>query len=345
MNILDKLHERYSVYIENALEKYLTINIPIDFKDTVLYQIRTGGKRVRPIITLLFSEACGGRIENALPSAVIVELIHNYSLIYDDIIDRSIVRRKQETVWKKFGFNIAILVGIWYREAIEHAVLNTPKPEIFAKEVAYTIQEITDGERLDILLEVTGREDPYIIENKFVKKLSIENVDELERIYFKMIEKKTATLFKTSAKFGVLSVTDNELYVKIAEKYGHNIGIAFQLIDDLLDIFGEFKKFGKEIGKDLKEHKLGNAIVVYSLKELPTSERKFVIEVLSKERLSDDDIKTLVEIFDKTNARNIVIEKAKEFMEKAIEDLDKLPVKEKVTELIELAKFIVYREY
>ncbi len=343
MNILEKLHEKYGKYIEEALRKYLIIDVSSDFKDAVLYQIETGGKRVRPLITLLCAEACNGDFKKALPAACIVELIHNYSLIYDDIIDRSDVRRGKPTVRKKFGDYAAILVGIWYREAIEEAILETSRPEIFSKEVCRVIKEIDEGERLDILLEVTGRVDPYFIDNRIVNKVS--NIEELKLIYHRMISLKTAALFRTSAKLGALSVTDNEDYVRACEDYGKYVGMAFQVIDDLLDIYGEFEKFGKEIGKDIREHKLGNAVIIYALEELTDTDRERLFKILGKESIEKSDIEEAVKILDKTSSRGKCLELARNYIEKAMTCIEKLPSKHHVDELKKLAQFIITREY
>lgn len=343
MNILEKLHERYGKYIEDTLRKYLTIDVSSDFRDAILYQVETGGKRVRPLITLLCAEACNGDFKRALPAACIVELIHNYSLIYDDIIDRSDVRRGKPTVRKNFGDYAAILVGVWYREAIEEAILETPKPEVFSKEVCRVIKEIDEGERLDILLEVTGRTDPYFITNKIINKTS--SIEELKNIYIRMISLKTAALFRTSAKFGALSVTDNEEYIKACEEYGRSIGMAFQIIDDLLDVYGEFEKFGKEIGKDIKEHKLGNAVIIHALEELTDAEREKLLKILGKESIEKGDIEEAVKILDKTSSRSKCLELARNYVEKAVTCIEKLPSKHHVDELRKLAQFIVTREY
>ncbi len=308
------------------------------------YQIEAGGKRIRPILTLLFSEALGQDYRKSIPEACIVELIHEYSLIFDDIIDRSVVRRKKNTLWKQYGTNFAILAGLWYREAIEEAILETRRPELTAKLVADTIRDVIEGERLDILLEATGREDPYYEKYRIASRIDFENI---ENIYLSMIEKKTAALFKLSCILGVLSAVgdlDSE-YVSVALKYGENIGKAFQLIDDLLDIYGEFIKFGKEIGKDIKEHKIGNAVIVYTLKHADYNDRMYILNTLMKDKIENDDIEKLIQIFNKYDAKNIIIKKAQECVNNAILELRKLPETEYREELEKIAKFIIEREF
>jgi Geranylgeranyl pyrophosphate synthase len=290
MDVVTRLHQKYGEAVEKALEHYLTIDVAPDFREEILYQVKTGGKRLRPLLTLATAEAVSGQWRPALPAAAIVELIHNYSLIYDDIIDRGDVRRGLPTVRKAFGDNAAILIGIWYREAIEEAVLDTPKPLTFAKEVAKVIKAIDEGERLDILFEYAGREDPYFIKARW-REVALDD-------YVKMVTLKTGVLIAAASKWGVLSVSDDIDLAEAAWSFGLNAGISFQVIDDVLDIYGDPKKFGKEIGKDIKEHKRGNAVVAIALSRLPPQDKEQLLAILSKERVSDEDVKRAVALID-----------------------------------------------
>ncbi len=341
---LKMLSMKYGKMLEDKLRDYLTRGAASEFAPVITYHIATGGKRVRPMLTLAFAEACNADPIKALPEACAVELVHEYSLIFDDIIDHSVVRRGRPTVWKMYGSSIAILIGLWYREAIEEAILESHNPQLVSKILSDTIREIIEGERLDILLEAAGRDDPYVIENRIVDRFSLEN---LESLYINMIRKKTAALIRTACVLGALVATrslDHE-YVKAAETYGESVGVAFQLIDDLLDIYGKFEKFGKEIGKDLKEHKLGNAIVVYTLLRASSEDRERVLSILRKSTVTDDDVKEAIKIFDKYNVRDFVIDLARQFIQRAISAVRVLPNTDVVRQLEELARFIVEREY
>ncbi len=342
--VLRTLIDKYGKLVEDRLRKYLTLDVAEEFREPVLYQIATGGKRVRPLLTLAFAEACGGNPEDALPEACIVELIHEYSLIFDDIIDHSVVRRGKPTVWKRYGTSTAMLIGLWYREAIEEAVLDSHNPQLVGKIVSKTIKEIIEGERLDILLEAAGRDDPYIAEHRIINRL---NIDKLEELYFNMIRKKTAALIRTACMLGALTVRRNieDELVKAAAAYGEYVGIAFQLIDDLLDIYGKFEKFGKEIGKDLKEHKLGNAVVMYFIKLASENDRNAILSILRKDTITQEDIEKSIELFNKYNIREMVLSKARDYITKAIDALRPFPNESTRKILEEFAKFIVEREY
>ncbi|ABW01477.1 polyprenyl synthetase family protein [Caldivirga maquilingensis] len=339
VDVLSELHEKYGELVNKAIERYLTIGVDPSFRETVLYQVATGGKRIRPLMVIESALACGGSLESALPYAAIVELIHNYSLIYDDIIDEADLRRNMPTVRRKYGDYAAILVGIWYREAIEEAVLDTRNPSEVARVVAETIKAIDEGERLDILMEYSGRRDPYFIENRLVREIT----PALRDLYIRMISLKTAALFKTSMWLGGYSAKCGNEQLEALSNFGYNVGVAFQIIDDVLDIFGDLRKFGKEIGKDLKEHKVGNLVILLSL--LESKEANKLLNVLSKQRPTQDDVKEAVEVISATKAREEAIRMANEYMSKAISELSKVPRNEHTMKLEELAKFIVYREY
>ncbi|MEM1598406.1 MAG: polyprenyl synthetase family protein [Pyrobaculum sp.] len=334
MDILTRLHEKYGAEIENALVKYLSVDLAPDFREEVLYQIKTGGKRLRPLLTLATAEAVSGQWRPALPAAAIVELIHNYSLIYDDIIDRGDVRRGLPTVRKAFGDNAAILIGIWYREAIEEAVLETPKPTVFAKEVAKVVKAIDEGERLDILFEYAGRADPYFVKARRAD-VTIED-------YVHMVSLKTGVLIAAAAKWGAMSVTEEGEVVDAAWNFGLNAGIAFQIIDDVLDIYGDPRKFGKEIGKDIKEHKRGNAVVALALSKLPPSGKEQLLSILSKEVVGEADVEKAVKLIDSTDAREEALRMAQRYRSEAERHLSKVPNNK---ELRELLYFIVERQY
>ena len=335
-DILTRLHEAHGREVENALLKYLAIDAAPDFIEAIKYQVATGGKRVRPLITIEAARACGGDAGGAVPYAAIVELIHNYSLIYDDIIDRGDVRRGLPTVRRKYGDNAAILIGIWYREAIEEAVLETRNPIEVARATAKAIKAIDEGERLDVLMEHSGRTDPYFMDN-LIRDVSPDLLDK----YLTMIRLKTAELIKFAAWMGAYSARGDEACLKAMSEFGLSVGMAFQIVDDVLDIFGDVRKFGKEVGKDVKEHKLGNIVILLSALE----GKRELLDIIGKPSIGEGDVKRAIELIGSTDSRVRAMDMANKYMEAGLRALDAIPSSEAKENLIELAKFIVYREY
>jgi Geranylgeranyl pyrophosphate synthase len=131
----------------------------------------------------------------------------------------------------------------------------------------------------------------------------------------------------------------------IRDRYGTYLGLAFQVLDDVLDIFGDVRKFGKEIGKDIKEHKLGNAVIVMALRELDDEGRSELLGVLGKGTVTDEDVKRAVEIISRTNARENALRMAMEYAERSERALGSLPSNEHVEDLKEIIRFTVAREF
>ena len=240
--------------VEQKMYDYLLKDTHPDFIDLVKWQTYTGGKRLRPGLTLLFAEAFGANANDskALSAAAGIELIHTYSLILDDIIDKGDLRRGKLTTRAKFGGEFAILSAIIHREAVYEAAKATEEYfnrslEIYSK----AIRQITEGERLDILFEQKeDRPSEYFMNHKY-SSVSIEE-------YENMINGKTASLIIAACEIGALVGGASEDDQKIVAEYGYATGIAFQIADDYLDIFTESDKFGKVVYKDIIEQKLGN---------------------------------------------------------------------------------------
>ncbi|QOJ78061.1 polyprenyl synthetase family protein [Infirmifilum lucidum] len=335
-NPVDLLVE-YGKRVDPVMEKYLLRNTHPDFADAVLYPIRMGGKRVRPALTILSALAVGGKAEDAYPAAAAVELAHNYSLILDDIIDHSELRRGLPTVWKKYGLSTAILVAVHYRESISEALNDTRNPRVFHEEMARTIKLLTDGERLDILFEQSGREDePYVVDRRY-RRVTLSE-------YLEMVEKKTGVLIETACVFGGLSVEGVEVKTLDAlREYGRNVGVAFQVSDDIIDIFGREEKTGKKVGGDIKEHKLGNIVILLALEEL--GDESILRRILTKSDVLWEEVSLAINEIKKTGAYNKAEEVRRKYTRNALAALERLPDTPYRRMLEDLAIFIEKREF
>ncbi len=325
--------------IDPVMEKYLSRNVAPEFRDAVLYQIRIGGKRIRPALTMVSATAAGGKEEDAYPAAAAVEIIHNYSLVLDDIIDHSELRRGHPTVWKKYGISTAILVAVHYRESAAEALNDTPDPVAFNEIMAWTVKELIEGERLDILMEQAGREDePYVVANR-ISEMRLED-------YLRMVEKKTARLIETSCRFGGMSVGAPKRVVEALSRYGYNVGLAFQVGDDIIDLFGKQEKTGKRVGQDIKEHKLGNVVVLLALEELRgTPEGEELESIIKKPVISWEEVGRAMKIISSTHAREKAEELRDRYVSEALKALEELGESEARRLLEGLAVFIREREY
>jgi geranylgeranyl diphosphate synthase type I len=336
MKNLEVFFKKVAKIIDPKIKKVLDIYIGKKTQKLLNYQIETGGKRFRPALAVASCLVCGGKIKNVLYPAAGLEILHNYTLIVDDIIDNSDLRRGRATTWFKFGRSIAQCVGIDYSAAVFQTANKSKKPiktsELFAK----ALKAIVDGEILDILFEQSGRSDEKYINANRYKKITQQD-------YFKMINQKTVTLIRVCCEIGGISAGANKSKIDALKNYGFNLGIAFQIKDDILDVYGEEKKFGKKIGNDIKERKLGNIVIFYALKELPQLKRKEVLTILRKGRIRNKDIKEAIEVIKGTKAKEKASLLGEKYIQKAKKSLKFLP-KNKWNEVLnKIADFVIER--
>lgn len=336
VSVVETLTKRGNV-VDDFLLRMLGLGASADLYEVIKYQIAAGGKRIRPAMTILCCEAVGGDVEAAIPAAAGIELIHNYTLIFDDIIDRSEFRRGHPTVRTVFGDVMAFLAGMHYREAIFEAAGQSVKSRRIERLLSETIRMIIEGERLDVLFEQAGRDSAYI------NKMRFQHISESD--YQRMIEAKTAVLFEAACKAGGLVGGGKPLQVEALSKYGWNCGSAFQILDDILDITGERDEFGKRIGKDIVEHKLGNIVILYSLEELSEKERNKLLSILRSSQVSVSSVDRATKMMLSTNSVQRAHEKSEKLVAEAKFCLDSVELSSEAKDvLLSLADFIVKRK-
>jgi octaprenyl-diphosphate synthase len=196
------------------------------------YLIHSGGKRIRPLVAFLAFKACGGtRTADMVDIAVALELIHTATLLHDDIIDGAEVRRGKESAYKKFGLKSTLVTGDFlFIKAFEFA---GKFDETVVQWTADACTRLTEGE---------------ILQNAFNRNRKVGFKD-----YLKIIKRKTASLFQTGAQLGAYIAGADELSVRSMKQYGINLGMAFQMIDDVLDVIGHKERLGKPVGMDLRD--------------------------------------------------------------------------------------------
>jgi geranylgeranyl diphosphate synthase type II len=300
---------------------------PSSLYDPIKYMIELGGKRLRPSLTLMSCDMFGGRIDNALAPAMGLELFHNFTLLHDDIMDQAPIRRGKETVFKKWNTNSAILSGdTLFVMAYELVTKTTPAllPQVLEL-FNDTARKVCEGQQYDMDYE-------------FRSDVSIDD-------YLLMIRLKTAVLISCSLKLGAIIAMAPPKEATLIYDFGENLGLAFQLQDDYLDVFGEVDKFGKEIGNDIVTNKKtflylkafelagGNTLELltrhYRDRSLPAPEKVATITGIYKDLGVDELTRSLID----------------EYFARALEILTRIHIPEERKHiLLELAAQMVNRE-
>jgi len=326
-----RLGQRADPVILDAIKR----RAPSEFRPALSYHFEVAGKRMRAAVVVLSCGAAGGKVERAVKPAAVVEMIHNYSLVMDDLIDRGEVRRGRPTVRVVMGDSIALLVAMFYRELLDDLIEKSPASDEVRKTAVKTMEEIIDGERLDLLLEQAGRTDPYLIKNRIA--------DPTFRLYLDMVGKKTASLFKAAGRIGAYAAKAETRVVNALGDFGWKAGLAFQVMDDVLDICGE--KTGKQEAKDIIEHKLGNAAILVAMRFLPRKDRLELKKIIGSERVSRQMVARARGIVNKTPAERECKEIAMKYLEDAKTSLFVLKPSPFQDALSDLADQIVARSY
>ncbi len=310
--------QAYVQMIENTLAHQDYDAEPRELYEPIHYILSLGGKRLRPALTLAACELLGGKTEDALMPAIGIEIFHNFSLVHDDIMDNASVRRGQKTVHEKWNTNIAILSGdamlvkaYQYLGATEQEVL----PKLLRSFSKMAI-EVCEGQQYDMNFE------------------SKDTVNEDD--YLEMIRLKTSVLLGAALEAGAIIARASDIACKALYNFGVNIGLAFQMQDDLLDSFGNADKFGKRIGGDILNGKK-TLLYIYAR----NNSRNLPADTNSDEQ----KIKSFQNWFIETGAKQYVEEKRESFYHKAMKELEAIQGKPEVkSELVYFARSLVERD-
>jgi geranylgeranyl diphosphate synthase type I len=290
------------------------------------------GKRLRPILCLLSCQAAGGNPDQALPAAVAIELVHNFSLVHDDIEDRSHLRRSRPTLWKVWGVPQAINAGdslFVLAHLAMHRLADRGVPprrvltafEIFDE----ACLALTEGQHLDLSFE------------------ACLDVD-VER-YFSMIRGKTAALFSAAAQLGALIAGSDPESIAHYLCFGENLGLAFQIVDDILGIWGDPQVTGKPAADDIQQRKK-TLPIVRALEEEQRTGGKGLREIYHKETIDTEAVEVALNILEDLGGRHYAEEMANSYYQRALAALDATDVEDKAQDdLRGLAAFLVERTY
>lgn len=283
---------------------------PVNLYQPIQYILSLGGKRMRPVLTLMTAEIFDVDCRKALPAAIAVEMFHNFSLVHDDIMDDAPLRRGSQTVHEKWNLNTAILSGDAML-ILAYQYFEEYEPEIFrslAKLFGKTALEVCEGQQWDVDFE--QRDNVTIPE------------------YLKMIEYKTAVLVAAAMKMGGIVAQTSVENCDLIYDFGLNLGIAFQLQDDYLDAFGDPETFGKQVGGDIMENKK-TYLYLKALAQANENERENLLKWFSV-RLDDNDEKVagVKDIFRNTGADTVTKNAIEEYTFKAFTTLEKMNIDE-----------------
>lgn len=328
----------YTRQVKDKVDKYLARKITGSLEVKKLYDasyhlIGAGGKRLRPTLVTLGARITGESEDKVIPAAASVELLHTFSLIHDDIMDRDEFRRGVPTVHKLWGEALAILAGdLLFAKAYE-AMLDEEKYGIPSERILTAIKILTwiaitiaEGQTLDI---------------EFVNRTDVG-----EEEYITMVEKKTAAMFKGSLAIGaILGGGENSIVERLSE-FGRLVGIAFQIQDDILGVTGNERTLGKPVYSDLREGKK-TIIIVHALNNASENQRKTILTVLGNKNATVEELKRVVKIIESIGSIEYAAKKAKYYIVEALNILDAIPAKDSKAKslLKELATFITERRY
>ncbi|MCP8304336.1 MAG: polyprenyl synthetase family protein [archaeon] len=293
--------------------------------------IRTGGKRLRPFLVIKSCEIFDSDVKKAMPAAAALELLHNFTLVHDDIMDRDLIRHGAPTVHAKYGVPLAIVAGdLLFAKVFESIVSG--------------MQEMNMKESTIIrVLELMIRSSIKVCEGQVRDlKMSSEQRFYSVRTYFDMIREKTASLFETACRVGSIVGGARKDDERAMANFGRCIGIAFQLIDDALGVVGDPKVTGKPVGSDLRE---GKKTYVISLAiRLATDDDKLGIQkVFGKREVKQEEMDEALTIISKTGAVGKVRSEAQFYADRALSILKRYPDSPSKKALSELTHFIVTR--
>lgn len=324
--------------VEPVIRSLLVESVDPANSRAVIYQCQSGGKRIRPALVVLSGRLFGGDFKGLLYPAASVEILHNSTLIVDDMIDHAETRRNQPTTWKKYGHSVAQCITLDYLASVFYGLSRVKNGQRIAELYADTLKTVVDGEFKDILFERQGHEDePFIVEHRYK---TITKND-----YFQMIGQKTAALLQACCEAGAIYAGASNEQTKLVGQFGYNLGIAFQLRDDLLDIFGDESKFGKKIGKDIVEKKMGNYVILTAIEMLGPTDRRAAINVLEADKpVSDENIRMMISLIRKTGAKRTVENAVEKYIGDALTILGKLPENEFNEKLMKLAYYLADRK-
>lgn len=312
--------------VNAQLSTLKSLKEPKDLYEPIMYTLSVGGKRIRPILMLMAYQLYRSDLENILPTASAIEVYHNFTLLHDDLMDKSDLRRNKPTVHNVWNDNTAILSGDTMLILSYHLVAQTPVEYLapVLTEFNKATLEICEGQEYDI---------------QFEKRNDVKSEE-----YLNMIRLKTAVLLASSMKIGAIVAGASAEDIQAIYDFGLNVGLAFQLQDDYLDVYGDPKIFGKNTGDDILTNKKTYMLIQACEKATGDIQKDLSNWIHAEEYKPSDKIKAVTAIYNQLGIDKLCKEKMDEYFEKAISALAKVSVgNDKKESLRDLAQELMNR--
>ena len=307
--------------LEGAIEELLTTKIPF-IKEVVYHIVKSGGKRIRPVLLIHSARMCAADGDKHIPYAAIVEFIHTATLLHDDVVDNAETRRGSRTANEIWGNEPSVLVGDF----------------LFSKSFDLMIEN-NNAKILRIMAKVTTG----LAEGEILELLKTSDIGTTQEEYFEVISKKTAVLLSAACEIGaVLGRVDARKRAAL-RKYGYNVGMAFQLTDDILDYVSDDTILGKHAGTDLKEGKV-TLPLIQALKSATEKERNQVRKTLDGRHVTVRDFEKVRGIIRKYGGIEYTLEISRKYVEDAKQSLKSFPSSPHRDALLDFADYIVTRK-
>ena len=305
---------------------------PKGLYEPIAYAMASGGKRLRPTLALVAAESIinggllnGGVIDDVMPAALALEIFHNFTLLHDDVMDKASVRRGRETVHVKWDANTAILSGDQMLIEAYKMIAKVPSDKV--RRTLEMFNEMATG-------VCEGQQ--YDVDFEHASQVSIED-------YMMMIEKKTSVLLAYAMKIGGYIAGANESQQEALYQYGLHIGLAFQIQDDILDVYGDPKTFGKAIGGDIRANKK-TFLLLTAMETADAESRAELLQWMMSTGRDEEKIAAVTEIYNKLRVREAGEVVMEEHTALALSQLDKLPQNDATETLRELAEKLATRK-
>jgi geranylgeranyl diphosphate synthase type I len=320
---------QYKADVEVELEKHLPRGgEPFEFYASVWDLLDRGGKRFRPALTFLACECVGGKKEDAAGAAAAIELLHNMTLVHDDIEDQSELRRGKPCIHKIYGVPNAINAGdamlIKVFEIANSSKIPAERCQRLIAKIADRAYGITWGQAFEFSMW---------------KRKNFTEDDVI-----RLLRYKTGALTGLSTEGGAIAGGGSQEQLEILGEFGETVGVAFQIVDDLLNVTGDVKEYGKEIGGDIREGKK-TILAAHLLKAASPQDKKVFGRLLGKKNVKKNEIRKVIGLYEKYGSTGYAKTQAEAFLENAMKALNRLPPSEARNSLSSIADFLVSRSF